>query len=223
MQNDWSAYKLTITFYSPMVYFTPPAFDGVLSYALQKKYHEGRGMIIAARPKEVKTIGLDKLPEYIMQFDDFYLTTQMQPIGEVIEYLDSWKKRFESKYAQLIDFGKAKRQINVASGTFRSYNMPLAGKVVNSAYWEFIGDGEKVLDIIENYLWAVGKKTSQGFGVIKSIALEKINAVAIDILNKRPIPLSIAKQFNIKGQKRLCAYKPPYWLSEPTECVCPHV
>ena len=151
-----------------------------------------------------------------------FLSTRFQYKRE-IEFLDSWKKRFESKFHHLADFGKARRRIDTSQGKYRSYNMPLPAHVVEEGWWLFVGNGQEVKRLIEDNLVAVGKKSSEGFGWIESLTLiERPEITRKNILVLRPTPKKIAEQYGISGNERIIGWRPPYWKrSNQSICVVP--
>jgi hypothetical protein len=148
------------------------------------------------------------------------LCTSMMFDDEPVDFMDSWKKRWESKYSTYAAFGKAKRQVNTASGKYRSYNMPLPGKLVKSGYWEFIGE-ESLESLLKETIWGIGKKTSMGFGIVEGYQLDGSENNELYILKNRPVPLKIARQYGIQtGTVKYCSWIYPYWDNKNmTECI----
>ena len=143
-------------------------------------------------------------------------------VDGAIEYLDSWKKRFHSKHVHLVDFGKARRRINTASGKYRSYNQHLPAKVLDRGSFVFIGNGSVVMELMEDYVPGIGKKVSEGFGWIDGLDLTDSELSWNDILLMRPVPLPVAEKYGISGNRRICGWRPPYWLkTNVCECMVP--
>jgi len=221
-------YKMTLSFYSPLVLYDPITLDALVAYVLAKKRNNLAGNFcvpqqIQRRDKEIK----HELHNLITHHTPLYPVTMaswFQPLGESVEYLDSWKKRFDSKHSRLANFGKAKRRVNTSSGKYRSYNMPLPAVTIQTGFFAFIGKGAEIVEILEEYIVAIGKKRSEGFGWIKSITLSEADYTCYDIARMRPVPKEIAKRNKIKGALKYCAWKSPYWLRENMcECVVPAI
>jgi len=214
-------YKLHVTFYSPCVFYHRPILDSILSYCLQRESQNHLGYYAGTwRDREFE--GINRLPEVIAFQREIPMTTFLQYGGNIPVYMDSWKKRFEPKHVHLADFGKARRRIDTTSGQYRSFNMPLSAKVIQDGWFGFIGDGERVLELMNRWIWAIGKKPSEGFGVIDSIRLEPWVCAAKDILALRPVPIDVAKEWELNGIEQFCAWRPPYWgRRNHARCIVP--
>lgn len=219
-------YKLAVSFYSPLVLYDPITLDALVAYALVTRRNTRLGTFclpqqIQGRDEEVR----HELHELIAHQTPLYPVTMasyLQPIGNVAEYLDSWKKRFESKYSRLADFGRARRRVNTGSGKYRSYNMPLPAMTMRAGFFAFIGKGPEVVELLESYVPAMGKKRAEGFGWIDRLELIEADYTCYDIARMRPVPREIAEKHKIKGMLKYCAWQSPYWLRKNMcECVVP--
>lgn len=214
-------YKLNLTFYSPCVFHHPPMLDAILSYCLQRESHRHIGYY-AGTWRDREYDGINRLPEVLAFHGEIPLATRLQYDANAPMYADSWKKRFEPKYASLADFGKAKRRIDTSSGQYRSFNMPLPARVIQEAWFFFIGDGTRVQELLDRWIWAIGKKPSEGFGVIKNITLHPWDINELEVLSMRPVPVEIAQSLGIQGMEQYCAWRPPYWgRRNHARCVVP--
>jgi len=220
-------YKLTVHFYSPPVFYDPPILDALVHYALEKKLGQNISRCAYLMPQRVRgprpgVDGVREMYKLIRYWEGgIFLSTALQ-FDAHPEFLDSWKKRFESKYSRLADFGKARRRINTASGSYRSYNMPLPAHAIRIGWWLFIGDGPAVLNLLEQYIPAVGKKRSEGFGHINDYVLEPKALAPRDVMALRPIPKEYADKIGLAGNERIMAWRPPYWSrGNQTLCVVP--
>jgi len=218
------AYKLEVSFYSPLILYDLITLDALVAYALAVKYNNRKGFF--CNPQAVKqdnNIIKHELQHLITHHTPLYpiiMASYIQPVLK-IEYLDSWKKRFESKYAGLADFGKARRRVDTSSGKYRSYNMPLPAVVVQKAFFVFIGKSD-VADMINDYIVGIGKKRNQGFGWIRDMKLSNADYTCFDIARMRPVPEEIAKKHDIKGMLKYCAWQSPYWLRDNMcKCIVP--
>lgn len=221
------SYKLFIRFYSPMVYYHRLTLDAVISYCLAREDNMKKQfcnyMIPQALPPNNNVLNtLHLIIEHKGGFCGVPVSSFLQPIGETAEYLDSWKKRFDSKHVHIADFHKARRRVDTASGKYRSYNNPLPAKAVNAGWFAFIGDGPEVVRLIENNIVGMGKKVSEGFGWIDGIELHDSELTWRDILAMRPVPLHLAENHGITGRHQIHGWRPPYWLKHNIcECVVP--
>lgn len=215
-------YRISVNFYSPMVFYDPPMFDALVGYAWLKKNTETMCRYITPHKSRKYDDLVDEGVKKHIKFtsDGVPLCTFMLFDGEPVDFTDSWKKRWESKYANYASFGKAKRRINTASGKYRSYNMPLPGKLVKSGYWEFFGD-KAVVGLLEKTIWGIGKKSGMGFGIVDDYQIDESKNDELFILKNRPVPLSLARQYGIiDGTMRYCSWIYPYWDKRNfTECI----
>lgn len=216
-----TGYRLDVTFYSPCVFYHRPILDSILSYCLQRESHRHVGYYAGTwRDREFE--GINRLPEIIAFKGDIPLTTFMQFDQKQPMYIDSWKKRFEPKYARLADFGKARRRIDTSSGQYRSFNMPLQAHVIQAGWFYFIGGGMTVKRLLDKWIWAIGKKPSEGFGVIDHLEVSMWDLIPRDILAARPVPIEIAREIDLPGVEQYCAWRPPYWdRKNHARCMVP--
>lgn len=220
-------YKLEISFYSPLILYHLITLDALVTYALAMRrpnHHKGYfckpQIMIKQEDSDIIKRELHHLITHHTPLYPVTMASYIQPVQK-IEYLDSWKKRFESKYAKLADFGKARRRIDTTSGKYRSYNMPLPAVVVQKAFFAFIGKSD-VADMVNDYIVGIGKKRNQGFGWIRDIELSEADYTCFDIACMRPIPEEIAKKHGIKGMLKYCAWQSPYWLRDNMcKCIVP--
>lgn len=76
---------------------------------------------------------------------------------------DYWNKRFDAKFADLIDFDKRRGKVIIEQGRYKAYHMPIFYRVALWVKWYCIGDKAD----IEYHLSTtthIGKKMSQGWG-----------------------------------------------------------
>ena len=207
--------ELRVKFYSPIVFYDPPILDSLILYCIHRELNKHRCVYRTVAGVEHGVDGVQPMYDVIQCTEEgVFLSTQFL-YEQGVEFLDSWKKRFESKYHYLVDFGKGKRRVNVSQGKYRSYNMPLPAHVVPEGWWLFIGDGGEVKRLIEDNLVAIGKKSAEGFGWVESLTLvERPDLTPRDILALRPIPKPLAEKYNIFGSERVMAWRPPYWKRE---------
>ena len=149
--------------------------------------------------------------------------------GNDRETISSWSKRFDVKNDDLIKFtGKAKHRVDLGAGYFQNYHIPIVLKSVKTLTFYVRGDMERIKYLLENYIFYLGKKPSQGYGEIRYWEFEEIKD-NISVLNKenknmRNIPFNeisdILEQnastsknksedftFNLKKMPVI----PPYW------------
>lgn len=106
--------------------------------------------------------------------------------------------------------------INTSSGEFKSYNAALPYSATDSLTFFFEGDADRVVELIEKHVPAVGKKRSQGFGRIRDVQVTSAKG-AVDsaiyhngrVLRSLPSTFAPTVVSNVTYQHR--AVRPPYW------------
>ena len=153
-------------------------------------------------------------------------------IGDNREYVGSWAKRWEDKHEDIVKFrGKGKQRIDIGSGHYKNYHMPLVIKSYKTITFYVRGDMEETKRLLENYIFYLGKKGSQGYGQIRKWGFNETDedwSVWKDGKPMRPIP---AKEYagNLEAlTKTIGAVNirrhpviPPYWRPETEMCVMP--
>jgi CRISPR type IV-associated protein Csf3 len=134
-----------------------------------------------------------------------------------------WRKRFD-----VDDEHQTKRtQINVTAGEFKSYNATLPYTPADRLEFLFeCPDPDRVVEMIEEHVPAVGKKRSQGFGRIRSVSWSEVSeAVDSAILRDGRTLRSLPAEFidgtptGVRIERRTT--KPPYWHAENQSMAYP--
>lgn len=76
---------------------------------------------------------------------------------------DYWNKRFDSKFADLIDFGNRRGNVIIGSGDHKAYHMPVFYRVALWVEWYCIGD-KSAIEALLSTMTHIGKKGAQGWG-----------------------------------------------------------
>jgi len=106
--------------------------------------------------------------------------------------------------------------VNTSSGEFKSYNAALPYAATDSLTFFFKGDADRVVELIEEHVPAVGKKRSQGFGRIRDVQVtsaegEVESAIYHNGRVLRSLPATFAPTVvsGITYERR--TVRPPYW------------
>lgn len=148
--------------------------------------------------------------------------------GDYLESVTSWAKRFDNKNDDIINFmGKGKKRIDIGGGHFKNYHTPLVLKSFKTITFFVRGNLSKVKYLLENYIFYLGKKGSQGFGEVASWEFEKVEnnySLFKDCAIMRPIPARLCDLDNIENYKiQNHAIIPPYWRKDNIElCIMPN-
>jgi CRISPR type IV-associated protein Csf3 len=76
---------------------------------------------------------------------------------------DYWNKRFDSSFADLVNFNKRRGKVAIAQGPYKAYHMPIFYRVAEKIIWYCIGDRERITELLLT-VTHIGKKRSQGWG-----------------------------------------------------------
>lgn len=123
-----------------------------------------------------------------------------------------WRSHFDNDPDHQIK----ETHVNTSSGDFKSYNAALPYTAADSLTFFFEGDADRVVELIETHVPAVGKKRSQGFGRIRDVKVTSADgAVESAIYHNgrvlRSLPATFAPTVvpGITYERR--TVRPPYW------------
>jgi CRISPR type IV-associated protein Csf3 len=128
-------------------------------------------------------------------------------------------KRFCTEYLDLLQ--TKKRKITRGSGFFRDYMMKMV-YIPAKAVFFYVNGNRAEIERLLRHVVSIGKKTAYGFGRVKSLRIEEIDAdysIAKNGIAMRPIPV---RMLSDAETTMLLAYKPPYWDKRNVElCAFP--
>jgi CRISPR type IV-associated protein Csf3 len=208
-------YRVEFDLASPIVFFERPALDSIIAYAYLSEKYNGMGFTKLSYTKEdLKEIA--DLP--INKKDGYYLASLMFfDNSEMLYGLSSKKKRWDSKYDYLADFGKRNRQVNTKRGENKSYDIPFECKFISNV-WFYLNTSEieHVKYLILKHIAGIGKNVKIGYGIIKSFRAVELNTDNIfDKHLLRPIPSKkdlTPSQLQEGFLLQNSGWYPPYWL-----------
>lgn len=106
--------------------------------------------------------------------------------------------------------------VNTSSGEFKSYNAALPYAPTDSLTFFFEGDADRVVDLIETHVPAVGKKRSQGFGRIRDVQVTSADGAVESaiyhggrVLRSLPASFATTVPAGVRIERR--TVRPPYW------------
>lgn len=138
-----------------------------------------------------------------------------------------YHKKWDEEYDDIVDFKGNREKITVGTGQLKSYSMPL--RVVASPKVVFFADGEKerISQLLNGYVFFLGKKAAQGWGHVRHWRIEEIAAdysLLKDGQPMRPIPLPLANQNGLYGEVRYTGFRSPFWNPDNMDvCLVPDV
>jgi len=90
----------------------------------------------------------------------------------VAEGQDHWNKRFDSSFADLVDFGSRRGKVIIEQGPYKAYHMPVFYYVADMIHWYCVGDADRIEELLSTATH-LGKKTSQGWGRVSRWMVEE--------------------------------------------------
>lgn len=140
------------------------------------------------------------------------------------EFIDHWHKRFDKEFEQFL--GGTKTTFYPQTGRFRSYRMPLPGELTKRAVWYCYGDMTATLGLlIEAAITHIGKKRSQGRGLIKRWQAKEIEEDYSEVGPDGELMRSMLmppKGLREETVVRRYGIRPPYWhVDNIFNCIVP--
>lgn len=123
-----------------------------------------------------------------------------------------WRSHFDDDPEHQIK----ETHVNTSSGEFKSYNAALPYSAADSLTFFFEGDADRVVELIEEHVPAVGKKRSQGFGRIRNVQVTSADgAVESAVFHNgrvlRSLPSCFAGEVVPEVTYERRTVRPPYW------------
>ncbi|MEW8957845.1 MAG: hypothetical protein AB2448_01845 [Moorella sp. (in: firmicutes)] len=134
---------------------------------------------------------------------------QAEPIKEYTLY---WHKRFDDNYEQYIDFKGKRGKVDDKRGVFKAYRMPLNILLMPYLEWFVVGDMEELYSLLKNVV-ALGKKTSQGLGLVKEWEVTEWDEdwSVLGPGNRLMRPVLTLPQNAKNARRAIAGIRPPYW------------
>ena len=134
--------------------------------------------------------------------DDWYWACSFACGEPKKEEILHWHKRFDFDLGtQYVDFEKRRGRVDVKSGHYKNYRMPLVTYLIQKLEWHAIGDLKQV-EALVNEITHIGKKRSQGFGRVQRWTVEEW-----------PEDLSFLRAIPDPNGDMEMGIRPPYWLA----------
>lgn len=188
--------------------------DGILLYQAHRDLLGSQDVTI---PGDYTDYGVSTLPLGIIHPGrrNWYYQCSWAQWFHDIEGNDHWNKRFDSKFADMVDFGKRRGKVLIEQGKYKAYHMPIFYRAALWIEWYCIGDKQEIEHLLST-VTHVGKKGSQGWGRVSRWEIESISedwSVWRDGQLMRGIPpddLLDNKPFNLL----FYGIRPSYWKKE---------
>lgn len=218
--------KITAKLYDGRVNSNDGLFnlDSILSYAWMEENHPDQ-----LRNGDIRRDGLLK-PSLPLRVDgDGRYSTSSGFYYQYSEMVEYFHKRFDDYEAlRHLDFQGKRGKVNTVAGDYKAYRVPQLIRVVGDIVFYAFGDRDEVKRLLSTYIFTIGKKGSQGQGVVAEWVVEEFTS---DWTEKgpygimRPTPfVGVLPDDGEVYQIRKFGIRPPYWLPENTKvCMIPNV
>ncbi len=116
---------------------------------------------------------VSRLPLATVRFGqrDWYYKCSWAQWSHDVEGSDYWNKRFDSQFADLIDFGNRRGKVIVEQGEYKAYHMPIFYHAACWVDWYCVGS-RAALEFLLPIATHIGKKSSQGWGRVSHWVIE---------------------------------------------------
>lgn len=195
-------------------------FDGVIAHLLWR-YSEPEEYRVLPSKRVVKKVGELKLPlkRYYFAKDEFIYHASVSIFDTNDAYVTTIYKKFCERY---LDLNKVRRKkIDRTRGHFKDWQIKLVYIPARKVVFYANGDAEEIEKLLKG-LPGLGKKTSIGFGAVKSYKVREIRedwSIVKDGIAMRSIPLEAVELYS---EAVPMAWKAPYWAKENVAmCVPP--
>jgi CRISPR type IV-associated protein Csf3 len=207
--------KITAKLQTPIISDASLPIDGIL-YFIWHRYQFGRQELTSSGVS-IELHGSNLLPlerrnEHVPEW--FYAASWAQWDGIVTEGNDHWNCRFDTALTDYLDTPKAK--LDISSGRYKSYHMPVFTRHALSVHWFVVGNMAGIRELLR-FASNIGKKSAQGYGAILEWSIEPLSDdySVRDAQGKltRPIPSESGV---------FIGYRPSYWAARnQTTCEVP--
>lgn len=177
--------------------------DSLLAYASSLDVGETLTPLNKSRPRvipipvKIAWVSPDGLP--------LFACTHLQPATPSARSTEYWHKRFP--VSETVRYC-SKVNTPTTRGPFKEYRIPMQVLTAESVMAYCIGNRNEIQRLLDNYAYFVGKKPSQGNGVVLKWEVTEIDMQESDILQSRSVPsMMLGREDGAIG-----AWTPPYWF-----------
>jgi len=148
--------------------------------------------------------------------DRWYWACSFNQAEPVTEYVTYWHRRFDDVLERYIDFQGRRGKVAEQSGKYKAYRMPLNILILPWLEWYAVGDLKAVRELCSGIV-AIGKKCSQGHGIVERWEVEEWPEDWSEVRDGRltravfDLPPGVEVEYAGKCQRRIYGVRPPYW------------
>jgi CRISPR type IV-associated protein Csf3 len=125
----------------------------------------------------------------------------------MVEDQQTYSKRFDLKYSDMIDFGKKLGKVETARGRFKNYHIKVYYRTATYVEWYAHGWRDQIEHLLK-FATHLGKKTSQGWGAVLRWEIKNWEADwSVRGFEERRLLRAVP----VKGDGFLYGVRPSYW------------
>jgi CRISPR type IV-associated protein Csf3 len=135
---------------------------------------------------------------------------QYSLLGESTQH---WHKRLRSQHEGRIDWREKRGKVDIGSGRFRGYRMPMQTFHIDMITWYAVGEASPVLSLVSPISY-IGKKRAQGQGEIlewRVIETPHDHSEYKEGRRTRAIPIKDEGKLTPDTELAFRGFRPPYW------------
>jgi hypothetical protein len=124
-----------------------------------------------------------------------------------------YNKTFDLEHSDYINL-RASGKIDTSRGRYKKYHNSIYIRHAQSVKWYCKGDKESIIELLSTCK-AIGKKTAQGYGVVKSFVVEETQN-EFSLYNDAGVAMRTIPD---PSARSVYGIRPPYWLPE-NQALC---
>ena len=199
--------------------------DSIMSYAWMAIHHPDVLYNSNPHTMSIEEMLVPELPLEKREMNgEWYWSASFAIYEATDKFIAYWHKRFDKEFERFL----AGKKLNFypQTGRFRSYRMPLPGELAERVTWYCYGHPEQALELlIEGAITHIGKKRSQGYGLVNEWKIEEAEADYSEIGPDGSLMramLAPPEGFRGKATVRRYSIRPPYWHTDNIfNCIVP--
>ena len=211
---NFEPFIVDLTMGSPIAFTNSLAFDGILAFCVAKDllgedFHLTQGL------------PAHELVEFSLPLEERgitkrYYACSVAQCEEKTEHLARYRKRWDERYDDVVDFGGKQERVWHKGGQFKSVNMPLVYVAIPCVRFFCFGNMAETKRLMEKHLVCIGKMASHGYGKIMRMDFSQvsIDISCIDCVKMlmRNIPIEeLAGMGLVAEETQYVSYRAPYW------------
>jgi CRISPR type IV-associated protein Csf3 len=168
--------QITAMLQSPVISDESLPIDGILRAAMMRDAYGEQTYTVAGDGREHGSGVSLPIARCEEQGPQWYYAASWAQWPQAVAYgKDHWNKRIDMPLSGMIDFTGKRGRIEVSSGRYKSFHMPVFYRHAQIVWWYVLGHAP-ALRLILPHCTHLGKKVSQGWGSVLSWSVDEIEA-----------------------------------------------